>query len=437
MIFRVAFLCFVLFAASPGLCAEDVIVRTSLDPAAGAVPGQPVRLLVDVLFAGSMPRPPLVDVGEASGAQILRFETQAVTIRDQLDGADYVGQRFEFAVFARRGGQIEIPAASVTVLDKSGDPTRTLTGQGQRLDIVVPPGLDLSGPVLAATKVSATETWTPDPASASFKPGGAVKRTITRRADGVPALGMADFAFAAPAGVRVYPSVPQSDDRVDRRNIEGLRTDVVTYVFEKPGAYDLPALVQPWWDLTSKAARSETLAGVHIVVPDVATGERGARGVWARTAMEAAFAVALVFLATLAYLFALPQLAASLRARRDRYKESEAAARALLRNTAGAADPLKTYQAVESWLRRLSPAVASDVRNDSAVRSAETGTRSSAIWRGGSMDTGSRPPSERASRQTGDGAPRASAAATTGSSAAQPAGAFLTISTSHSVSNHR
>ena len=84
--------------ASAGAEPQNVVVRAKLDPATGAVPGQPVKLFVDILFEGAMPRPPLVEVEAASGAQILRFETQAVTIREDVNGKDYVGQRFEFVV---------------------------------------------------------------------------------------------------------------------------------------------------------------------------------------------------------------------------------------------------------------------------------------------------------------------------------------------------
>jgi hypothetical protein len=348
--------------ASAHAAPQDIVVRSKLDPATGAVPGQPVKLLVDVLFAGAMPRPPLVDVGEASGAQILRFETQAVTIREAIDGVDYVGQRFEFAVFARRGGQINIPAANVTVLDQSGDRTGSAKGQSLTLGVVAPPGLDMSGPVLAATKVTASETWTPDPATASFKPGGAVTRAITRRADGVPALGMAEFSFAAPPGVRVYADGPQSDDRVERGHVEGSRTDKVTYVFVKPGTYDIPALAQPWWDLQAKQARSETLPGVRVVVPDLANKGEGGGGIW--RVGYAMLAIAGVGALALAFYLAPPRLVLLWRKRRERYEASEGWARRELRRIAKTGDALSTYRALEVWLHRLPQAADEAARGD-------------------------------------------------------------------------
>src|SRR5262249_16430360 len=252
--------------------AQDVIVRSSLDPASGAVVGQPVRLLVDVLFPGTMPRPPRVQIGDVAGAPVIRFETQAVTMRDQIGDQSYVGQRFEFVVFPRRGGTIDIPAPEVTLIDSSGDPTGSVKGQPQSIAVTVPPGIDASGPVLAAAEATARESWLPDRMNLALKPGDAVKRTIERKAAGVPALGMAGFQFAAPQGVRVYVDPPRVDDRMNRGEVTGSRTDQVTYVFEKPGTYVLPPLDQPWWDLGGKQARNISLPGISVTVAAPSTG---------------------------------------------------------------------------------------------------------------------------------------------------------------------
>ena len=339
--------------ASAGAEPQNVVVRAKLDPATGAVPGQPVKLFVDVLFEGAMPRPPLVEVEAASGAQILRFETQAVTIREDVNGKDYVGQRFEFVVFARRSGQITIPPANVRLLDRTGDPTGLVKGHSLTLGVVAPPGLDLSGPVLAATKVTASEKWAPDPATASFKPGGAVTRIITRHADGVPALGMAEFAFVAPAGVRVYVDAPQSDDRVNRGAVVGSRADKVTYVFVKPGTYDLPDLVQPWWELEAKQARSETLSGVRVVVPEFAREKGAGNGKILPFGYTMLAAAGFGVLALAFSLVAVPRLGAVWREQRARYEASERSGRRVLRRISKTGDALATYRALEVWLHRL------------------------------------------------------------------------------------
>ncbi|KRE06703.1 hypothetical protein ASE63_23640 [Bosea sp. Root381] len=259
------------------------LVRTSLKPSEGVVIGQPVTVSVAVLFPGEMQHPPLVKMPEAAGAQIMRFESQGTTVRDTIDGQDYVGQTFEFVLFPRRGGTIEIPPPAVILLDRGGDPAGSAKGTGTRLDVTVPKGVDPSAPVLVADRVNVEQNWLPDPATARFKAGDAIVRTIQRRADGVPALGMAEFRFTAPDGVRVYAGPPVVDDRPTRMGIDGHRTEKVTYVFERPGSYELPALTQPWLTSTDKDAHVEALPGTTVTVEAAPEEQRPTQGskLWA------------------------------------------------------------------------------------------------------------------------------------------------------------
>lgn len=349
--------------ASAQTAAPPPLVRTTLHPADGIVVGQPVRIDVEVLFPGEMPRPPRVALGEVPGAQVMRFESQATTIRETIGGQDHVGQSFEFVVFPRRGGPIEVPAAKVTLLDQTGEPAGSAQGRPMRFTAAVPPGIDPSGPVLAAARVEAGESWSPDPASASFKAGGAITRTIRRRAAGVPALGMAEFRFAAPDGVRVYVDPPEIDDKVNRGEVEGVRTDKATYVFERPGTYVLPGLSQPWWDTARKQARSEPLAGATITVlaSDAAGGGPAAPGGgW--IAIAAGLAVLLALLA------ARRRLAALLHRRRDRHRASVAFARKVLMETAPGGDAAATCSALGIWLQRLPATAREAVGKDPHIR---------------------------------------------------------------------
>ncbi len=351
----------VVWASPAPAKAAGVVVRTQVDETGGIVVGQPVHLRVDVLFPGNMPRPPRVTVGDAPGAQVLRFETQGVTTNDRIGGQPYVGQQFEFVVFPRRGGAIEIPAAEVTLLDAAGDPTGAARGEARRLDVTVPPGLDASGPVIAAEEVVATQAWEPDPAHAPLKPGGALVRTIRRSAGGVPAMGMADLAFTAPEGVRIYADPPRSEDRMNRGAVTGSRVDRVTYVFEKPGSYDLPAVVQPWWDLDGARARAVTLAGTHVTVARMAPAAE------TRSAPARLWPYGLgMGVAVLLGLFWLGRgrLSRYWQRRQAAYRASEASARAALRRVAPTGDAAATYRALSTWLRRLPVPMQSAVRAD-------------------------------------------------------------------------
>lgn len=344
--------------------APAPLVRTALNPADGIVIGQPVHLSVDVLFPDEMARPPLVKVGEAPGAQIMRFESQATTIRDTIAGQTYVGQSFDFVVFPRRGGAFDVPAPVVTLLDKAGDPVGTVQGQPTRFSAIVPAGIDPSGPVLAASRVSVEQTWSPDPASTQLKAGGAITRTITRRADGVPALGMAEFRFAAPDGVRVYVDPPDVNDKVSRGIVDGSRTDKVTYVFERPGNYTLPALIQPWWDIDTRLARSATLPGAAVSVSDVGQGRSG----WRDRFRENGWAFAITVAALLLLAAIAPVIVSRVRRRRALYGESPAFARKALLDAARGGDAAATWRAFAVWIGRLSPDGRTALENDPQLR---------------------------------------------------------------------
>jgi hypothetical protein len=358
-------LAFLAFLAWPVTSqAAEVLVRTRLDPADKAVIGQPVDLVVDVLFPGDMPHPPQVSIPDPSGAQILRFETQGVTIRERVGETSYVGQRFTFVVFPRRGGRLATPAPQVTLLDRSGDPAGSAQGAAQRLEVEVPAGLDTSGPVLAARDVALTQVWSPLPGSASLQPGAALVRTIQRKAQGVPALGMEEFNFEAPPGVRVYVDPPLSDDRISRGGVEGTRTDRVTYVFQKSGRYDLPPLVQSWWDMGSLQARHLTAAGIHVEIASAsAAGTNVGRSWWTfRT-------IAAVALAVLVLLAGGIWSANAVLAWRNRYSVSALAARHDLQRCALEGAAPETYRALETWLDRLPAGERAATRRDARLGS--------------------------------------------------------------------
>lgn len=327
--------------------AAQVIVRTTLEPKEGIVLGQPVRVLVDVLFSGEMERPPRVTLPDTPGAQILRYESQATTLNERVDGEPRTGQRFEFAFYPRRGGTLELPAAQVVTFDRAGVETGRLQGTPQKIAVTVPPGVDPSRPVIAARGFELEESWRPDPAGA-FKPGDALVRTIVRRAPGLPGMAMLDLDFSAPPGVRVYPEPPQTDDRIARGDLTGQRTDRVTYVFEQGGSFPIDAVVQPWWDLSATRLRRAEGKGVTVAVtaaaPAAVPGANAPLYVFAATT-----GIGLAFLA----LWALPRLHLAVDRRRTAWVASEAHAFRELERVSRDDDPAAVYQSFTTWRQRV------------------------------------------------------------------------------------
>ena len=318
-------------------------VRTTIKPETGIVLGQHVRVLVDVLFPGEMLRPPRVSLPETPGAQILRYETQATDMSERIDGKDHVGQRFEFALYPRRGGTLEVPAPRVTVLDRAGGETGRLSGTPSKIEVAVPAGVDPSKPVVATTELKLDQRWQPAP-TVAFKAGDALVRTISRQAAGIPGMAMLDLAFAAPAGVRVYVEAPQTDDRVERGELPGRRTDRVTYVFERGGSFPIDAVVQPWWDLEGGRLRQAQGTGATVAVAAVATspptGDR--LELWLYAVTTVAGLLALLW-------WAWPRLKATHAARRARWEASEPKAFRDLQEACRHGDARDVYRAFSVW----------------------------------------------------------------------------------------
>lgn len=324
---------------------DDVVIRTTVRPESGAVVGQHIRVFVDVLFPGEMPRPPRVALTDTAGAQILRYESQATTMNDAIDGKAYVGQRFEFALYARRGGTLEIPAPTVTVLDAQGDEAGRLRGKPLEVSIVVPTGVDPSKPVVATDRLTLEEQWSPA-TSTAFKAGDALVRSITRTATDVPGMAMLDLAFSAPTGVRVYVDPPQADDRIDRGDITGRRTDRVTYVFETGGSFVIPDVTQPWWDLSSGRLRQAEGRGATVSVASVAASTPRAER-WLFVAVTTAGLLAIAW-------WAWPRVRAIRDARQARWLASEPNAFQDLQAACRRHDAKGVYRAFILWRQRTS-----------------------------------------------------------------------------------
>lgn len=377
-------------AVAPSLDSNAVVIRVSVKPDSDGMIGQHLRLLVDVLFPDAMPHPPQVAAPEISGAQVFRFETQATTMNEQIDGKGYVGQRFEFAVYARRAGSLAIPPLTVTLLDANGNPTGTLQSQPLSIEVSAPAGVDASIPVIASSEVEISQEWSQDPAG-TFKTGDALKRKIMRTAADVPALAMRDFDFTAPDGLRVYADKPLADDQIDRGDVTGQRVDSVTYLFEKPGTYTLPALSQPWIDSDDHSLQSAVLGEQKLKVEmgPAGAGSMSNAGplsaLTSRTAWPTLLVAMLVLLslAALAWRFG-PRLIAGWRQQQEARRNSEAAAFHSLQKACAGSNAGAIYQAFHSWRSRLPVSLANDrelVASVAPLDQALFGGVAAKIWR--------------------------------------------------------
>ena len=85
-------------------------------------------------------------------------------------------------------------------------------------------------------------------------------------------MALAPASTTAPDGIRVYPGDAQTQDQLERGDFLGERRDTLTYLVQKPGTLELPALTYVWWNPKTEELQSTTLPAVTFeIAPPSAT----------------------------------------------------------------------------------------------------------------------------------------------------------------------
>lgn len=212
--------------------------------------GQRVTLVVELFAPGFFSGAPAFDLPQVPGVVVTKPEDRPALDSKTIDGVSYTVQRHEFAVYAQRGGTATVPGFVVRfeANERFGAPVKaySVTTPPVSFAAKLPPGAEGLATVVTTSNLTVTETWSPEPGAA--KVGAAFTRTITVEARDVPGMVLPSFAFDLPNGLKAYPKTPEVSDRAERGDLTGRRVETVTYVCEKPGSYELPALVLAWWN---------------------------------------------------------------------------------------------------------------------------------------------------------------------------------------------
>jgi len=353
--------------------AGQLIVRTRLEPEGEVLAGQKVVLWVELLTATWFPSAPrLPQTFEVPGAIVVQPDSSSVNLTERVGGTTLSGISRRYLVFPQDAGTIEMPPVPLTLVValESGRPSPELSCEapGQRFIARRPPGSEGLGPVIAAPGLDVGEQWDPNPAD-ELKVGESLTRTVTVTINDAVAMLIPPLEMAAVEGMGLYPGKPELDDRANRGQLTGRRTDSVTLIMEEEGTCELPELVYHWYDLGSRSLRKEVLPAVTVTVvpnPDLAAEHLGESleeeevvaavveeeesGTGLRNAVLAAAAVLLLLLIFRRRLARLPALLAE---RRHRRAEGEARYFKEFRRTAGGGDPAETMTALMAWLDRF------------------------------------------------------------------------------------
>lgn len=335
------------------LAADAIILRTTVIPENAWV-GQKVLLQVDVLAKEGWAQVRKVADVEVDGAYMLRLESQGTRLSETIEGDSYLGQRYEFMLFAQRDGKVTIEPVAVDVEVKTwgaGGGTRIERRSLPGVEFIArtPPGAQGTYGLISTSNFTANQEW--DRQTESPVVGDAIKRTITLRAQDVSGMAFAPMRYGEIEGVGIYPGEPTVDDQFARGDLTGTRIETITFVFEHAGEIEIPDVYLSWWDVSAEELKQIVLPGLSLSITESAAAGSGTQEqsyksfLWlALLAMTIAVIVALSFAGKLTGRWA---------AWRRSRKENEATLFRQLRRSARSRDSKAVLRDTMRWLDRI------------------------------------------------------------------------------------
>jgi len=375
---RLVALALLLTAAPLKVQGEDrPLVRARVEPRVVMV-GEPAKMVVDVLVPTWMTGAPQFPEIEIPDAIVIFLERSGHNLSERLGGETWAGLRREYLIYPIRPQSFTISGFDVGI-------TYAIDAKPSRPTPVAMPAVSFRATVLeeaagldsffAASAFNLDSSF--DRSLQDLKVGDAVTRTITMTANESFSMMLPTLKPPSVAAIAVYPDPPVLGDTGGERGAARVahRTEVVSYVFQEEGWYELPAIDIPWWDSRSSTLRTASLAAVELEVapnpglaeeiplpPEETTAEGpGAeatprwREILKQWVLPTLLAVSLLWVAVHWLRRALPGLRATLEERRQRREESEASYFQRFKKACRTSDPSTILNRLMAWLDRFTP----------------------------------------------------------------------------------
>lgn len=245
----------------------DVRVVARTEPAGSAWISQQVRLYLEVSTETFFRDAPIYPELQIEGAIVLSPSSFGANFTRTVNGKTYAGQRRTYVIFPERSGELSIPPLEVTLTVADGaDGVLTLTRASLPLSLhtMMPRGAEEIDEFVSTARLDVRQQF--DRPFDGLKTGDAVVRTITISAEDTLALVLPTISFSAVDGVALYPAQPRLSETTDRGRYSGTRVETATYVLERAGAYELPAIDVKWWNTATESMQTETLPAIRFDV---------------------------------------------------------------------------------------------------------------------------------------------------------------------------
>lgn len=252
--------------------AAEPFARAAIEGSGEIVPGQQVRLTVDVFVPNFFTSPPQFPLFDVPNAMVTLPEERSVNLTQTIDGVQYSGIRRSYAIVPEASGPYSLPDIPIELgYGVDGKPTKaTVTMPG--ISFTVGGNALPSQPGFVAHGLTIEQSFDRDPTK--LKAGDAFSRTITITALDTQAMMMPPVELGSAAGLQQYVKPPKIEDGIEmNRETASRHTETIVYTAPAAGTFDIPAVSYPWFDVDSKAEKTATLPDIKVTVGAAAAKE--------------------------------------------------------------------------------------------------------------------------------------------------------------------
>ncbi len=352
-----------LLTPSFALGAEP-FARATVEAGSDIVPGQQVRVDVDIYVPDFFTSPPQFPLFDLPNALVTLPEKRSENLTQTIDGVQYAGIRKTYAVVPQVSGTFTLPQFGVEFgYSSEGKLTKATVnipsvsftvggsaGQGQQV-------------TFAASDLTVEQAFDRD--ARSMKVGDALTRTITITAQNTQAIMIPPLDPGIVSGLRRYENAPAIQDGIDvGRDTASSRTETYVYTADKEGSFVIPAVSYTWFDISSHDSKSASLPAMTVNVSAAHTTSTAIEPVLedaprplphvSRQRIATAI-LSLLALAALVWIGGrlLPALESRFRLAKERYHASHGSRLKAVRRTIATGSEMEIYAQLVDWSRKL------------------------------------------------------------------------------------
>ena len=354
-----AFLACFFIMLSTQLAAEDEVnanIAISIQQDGDIWRGQQVTLNLDLKTTGFSFSNTHFNLPEVNGAFLMQTDTTTIKLSEKIDAVTWQIIRYPLALYPQTTGELEIPSIDVRFNTSAGfgSTEKAFEFQTAPLQMLIqsPAGVPASELVITSTSFKFDYDW--QPASGINQTGDAITLTVSRQASDISAMLLPPLPVYQIEGLATYPQAPVVNDKTDRGDLIGERTDSIIWVAEQAGDYNIPGIRFQWWDPDERELKQQIIPGISLNIASPAI-DKDPKNQGDKNAPSNNVYLWILLVLVLAFLSVL-LWAAYQRKTNGHVVESEKSAFNTLQTSLKSKHAGQSYAALHNWLNWISDA---------------------------------------------------------------------------------